>query len=315
MSALNLHMPLELDSSERKPKLLIVDDQPQNIQLLYRIFAQEYLVFMATSGEQALVVCREQLPDLMLVDVMMEGMDGYELCRQLSADSSTAEIPVIFVTAHNDPHEESKGLSVGAVDFISKPVNPSVVRARVKTHIRLKQQTELLRKMAFVDGLTGIFNRRYFDHYLSSEWLRSTRNQTPLSLLLIDVDHFKRFNDRYGHQAGDECLRQVAFALKQGLKRPADVAIRYGGEEFACLLPETDLQGAAKVAEQLEQKVRALGIAHESSGVAPCVTVSVGVAVRDKLAPTTFDDLIAQADQQLYLAKEQGRGRVCCVSA
>jgi len=314
MTAIDAELLVAMDNVQRKPKLLIVDDQPHNIQVLYQIFSGDYQVFMATSGAQALVVCREQLPDLMLVDVVMDGMDGYEVCRQVKADALISEIPVIFVTAHNDPKEETTGLNVGAVDFIAKPINPDVVRARVRTHVKLKLQSELLRRMVFVDGLTGVFNRRYFDHYLSSEWLRANRNHTSMGLLLIDVDHFKRFNDRYGHQAGDECLRRVAGALKRGLKRPADVAVRYGGEEFACLLPETDLAGAVRVGQHLEQQIRALAIPHETSDTAQVVTASMGVAVRTDVSPSTFDELIAQADQQLYRAKEEGRGRVCSVS-
>ena len=314
MTAVDSELFMALDGAPRKPKLLIVDDQPHNIQVLYQIFSGDYQVFMATSGTQALAVCREQTPDLMLVDVVMDGMDGYEVCRRVKEDPRTRDIPVIFVTAHSDPKEETTGLSIGAVDFIAKPINPDVVKARVKTHVKLKLQSELLRRMVFVDGLTGVFNRRYFDHYLSSEWLRANRNHTSMGLLLVDVDHFKRFNDRYGHQAGDDCLRRVAGALKRGLKRPADVAVRYGGEEFACLLPETDLVGAFKVGQYLEQQNRSLAIPHEASDTAPVVTVSMGVAVRTDLSPSTFDELIAQADEQLYRAKEEGRGRVCAAA-
>lgn len=314
MTAIDAELFLALDGVPRKPKLLIVDDQPHNIQVLYQVFCGDYQVFMATSGLQALSVCREQMPDLMLVDVVMEGMDGYEVCRQVKADPRTGDIPVIFVTAHDDPKEETTGLSVGAVDFIAKPINPDVVRARVRTHVKLKLQSELLRRMVFVDGLTGVFNRRYFEHYLSSEWLRANRNNTSISLLLVDVDHFKRFNDHYGHLAGDDCLRKVAGALKRGLKRPADVAVRYGGEEFACLLPETDLAGAIKVGQHLEQQIRSLAIEHMASDTAPVVTISMGVAVRTGLSPATFDELIAQADEQLYRAKKEGRGRVCAAT-
>ena len=152
-----------LDSSHGKPKLLVVDDQPINIQVMYRCFAGDYQVFMATNGEQALALCKSNPPDLILLDVVMPGVDGYEVCKQLKADSSTQHIPVIFVTAHTDPAQETHGLNLGAVDFIAKPVNPDVVRARVKTHLTLKFQSDLLRRLVFLDGLTGVFNRRYFD--------------------------------------------------------------------------------------------------------------------------------------------------------
>lgn len=294
-----------------RPRLLVVDDQPVNVQALYQALCADHQVLVATSGEQALALCQEKQPDLVLLDVVMPGIDGYEVCRRLKAEALTQHIPVIFVTASSDEAAETRGLDSGAVDFITKPINPPVVRARVKTHLTLKMQSDQLRQMVFVDGLTGVFNRRYFDERLGSEWQRSSRNQLPLSLVLIDIDHFKRFNDAQGHQAGDDCLRKVAQAIKTGLKRPADVAARYGGEEFACILPETDLGGALVVANQLEQGVRQLSIPHGQSPTAPCVTVSLGLAVRGAGSPEPIAELLARADRQLYRAKGEGRSRVC----
>jgi len=229
-----------LDAADQRPCLLVVDDQPINIQALYRIFAPDHRVLMATSGAKALALCREDPPDLVLLDVEMPELDGYEVCARLKADEATRNIPVIFVTSHTDADEETKGLELGATDFIAKPVNPAVVRARVKTHLTLKAQSDLLRQMVFLDGLTGVANRRCFDERLDVEWRRAARSASPLALLMLDVDHFKRFNDCYGHQMGDECLRQVAAAIKGSLVRPGDVVARYGGEEFACILPATD---------------------------------------------------------------------------
>jgi len=310
MSAIDSEFALLQEDPDRKPKLLVVDDQPANIQVLHRAFSAEYQVFMATNGPQALSVCREQHPDLVLLDVVMDGMDGHEICRQMRADPNTRDIPVIFVTAHNDPVQETKGLDLGAVDFISKPINPDVVRARVRTHLKLKLRSDILRRLVFVDSLTGVFNRRYFDHCLSTEWLRANRSHASLALILIDVDHFKRYNDRYGHPSGDECLKSVARALRRGLHRPGDVVVRYGGEEFACLLPETDLNGAMLVARHLEQVVRDLQIVHEDSGVASTVTVSLGVAVKTANSPATYEELLTIADEQLYKAKTAGRAQV-----
>jgi diguanylate cyclase (GGDEF)-like protein len=238
-------------------------------------------------------------------------MDGFEVCTELKANDATCNIPVIFVTAHTDAAQETHGLSLGAVDFIAKPVNPAVVRARVKTQLTLKFQSELLRKLVFLDGLSGVFNRRYFDQQLGVEWARSTRSSSPLSAIMIDVDHFKLYNDHYGHQAGDDCLRQIAMALKACLKRPADLVARYGGEEFGCILPDTAFDDAMGLANEMERKVRALGIPHEASSVARVVTVSVGVATR---TVDSVDDAVAMiglADAQLYDAKQSGRGRVC----
>jgi diguanylate cyclase (GGDEF)-like protein len=302
-----------LGSTNGKPKLLVVDDQPINIQVMYQAFAGEYQVFMATSGAQALAICNDNPPDLVLLDVVMPGMDGFEVCTQLKNSESLRHIPVIFVTAHTDPAQETHGLSLGAVDFISKPVNPAVVRARVQTHLTLKFQSDLLRKLVFLDGLSGVFNRRYFDQQLQTEWARSARGVSALSLILIDVDFFKAFNDRYGHQTGDDCLRSIAACLKSTLKRPADLVARYGGEEFVCILPETAFADALALAQDLELRVRELKIPHEGSSVAPHVTISLGVASTVAGAPCngTPAALLALADGQLYKAKQTGRARAC----
>ena len=181
------------------------------------------LTVEATSGEAALRLCHERLPDLVLLDVEMPGMDGFEVLRQLKADPLTRELPVIFVTGHSSDDVESRCLEAGGVDYISKPINPRVVRSRVKTHLMLKFQSDLLRDMVFIDPLTNSYNRRYFDQRLAVEWARARRSGAPLSLLMIDVDHFKRYNDRYGHQAGDDTLRAIAATLKSCLRRPADL--------------------------------------------------------------------------------------------
>ena len=300
-----------LDLAQGKPRLLVVDDQPINIQVMHQIFAADFQVFMATSGPQALAICKANPPDLVLLDIVMPGMDGFEVCAQLKADAATQNIPVIFVTAHTDAAQETRGLEVGAVDFISKPVNPAVVRARVKTHLTLKLQSDVMRRLVFLDGLTGVYNRRYFDQQLAMEMARSVRNQSPLALIMLDVDFFKRYNDHYGHQAGDDCLRQIASTLNVGLRRPADLVARYGGEEFACILPETSFEDAMTLAYELEQRVRGLNIAHQNSDVAKGVTISLGVAGRGNDTTGDAGALLALADAQLYKAKHAGRGRAC----
>ena len=300
-----------LESQVGRPRLLVVDDQPINIRVMHQIFASDFQVFMATSGQQALDFCHKTPPDLVLLDVVMPGMDGFKVCQALKADPSTHDIPVIFVTAHTGAVQETRGLDVGAVDFISKPVNPAVVRARVKTQLTLKFQSDLMRKLVFLDGLTGVFNRRYFDQQLTVEASRAARAGSRLALIMLDVDFFKRFNDHYGHQAGDDCLRGIAATLKDSLRRPADLVARYGGEEFACILPETAFDDAMNIAAELEQNVRRRGIPHLDSQAANVVTISLGVAgyqghlVKDGAA------LLALADAQLYRAKNAGRARVC----
>lgn len=296
-----------------RPKLLVVDDQPVNLQALYQAFSSDHQVFMATGGPQALKLAREKQPDLVLLDVQMPGMDGHEVCRQLKADPLTQDIPVIFVTAHDDAESETRGLELGAVDFISKPINPTIVRARARTHVTLKQQSDLLRQMVFVDGLTGVHNRRFFDDRIVAELARGARERHALALVLLDVDYFKRFNDRYGHQAGDDCLRQIAAAVKSAMRRPSDVVARYGGEEFACLVPEVDESGALALSFRISEAVRELGIPHEGSDVAAAVTVSLGVARAEPPAageaPVTPAALISAADRLLYRAKAAGRAQ------
>lgn len=311
MITLDTPMGALLDGSHGKPKLLVVDDQPINIQVMHQVFGSDYQVFMATSGAQALSICQTNPPDLVLLDIVMPGLDGFEVCVQLKANDTTRNIPVIFVTAHTDAAQETHGLSLGAVDFISKPVNPAVVRARVKTHLTLKFQSDLLRKLVFLDGLTGVFNRRYFDQQLGVEWARSTRSNSPLSVIMLDVDHFKLYNDRYGHQAGDDCLRHLAHTFKATLRRPADLVARYGGEEFACILPDTPLDDAMGLALELERKVRTQRIPHDSSPVDGVVTASVGLATRTVDSGGDALNLVGLADAQLYRAKQDGRGRVC----
>ncbi|MCX7815634.1 MAG: diguanylate cyclase [Tepidimonas ignava] len=297
----------------RKPRLLLVDDQPVQLQVLYRALAGEYQLFMATGGEQALKVASEQLPDLILLDVVMDGLDGFEVLARLRQQRETADIPVIFVTAHGGGDIETRCLEAGAVDFISKPINPSVVRARVRTHLTLKFQSDLLRALAYVDGLTGVANRRQFDQRLAIEWARAQRHGTALSLILVDVDHFKAYNDHYGHQAGDDALRRVAACLREHVRRSTDVVARYGGEEFACLLPDTDADDARALAEALLAEVRAMGIPHRQGGDGGVLTASMGVATRRGPAHPGWQPalLLGLADAQLYEAKRLGRARVC----
>ncbi|WP_231987119.1 diguanylate cyclase [Pseudomonas prosekii] len=300
-----------LPHSFNRPKLLIVDDQPTNIRVLHELFREDCDVFMATSGEQAISVCQAQLPDLILLDVVMEGMDGHEVCRRLKVDPMTQDIPIIFITAQQQDSDEVLGLELGAVDFISKPINTTIVRARVRTHLTLKLQSDLLRSMALIDGLTGVANRRKFNEDILADWRLCFREQKPLSLILVDVDYFKRYNDRYGHQAGDDCLKSVAQTLSATVRRPYDLVARYGGEEFACVLPNTVLSGAVEIAERMQERVRTLGIEHSASDVDHVLTISLGVATLTPTDELGFEALIEAADKQLYEAKNAGRARVC----
>lgn len=293
-----------------RPLLLIVDDEPGNIQLLYEIFKDNYEVCRASSGQEALEFCQARHPDLILLDIVMPKMNGYTVCQRLKSDLLTRNIPVVFVTAGSDPLEAVRGLDAGGVDFIIKPFHVEVVRARVRSHLALKHQSDVLRSLAMIDGLTGVGNRRYFDAILEVEWRRSIRSGQPLALIIVDVDFFKRYNDRYGHPAGDACLYAIASVLNSECLRSHDAVARYGGEEFACILPDTQQQGAENKANELEKAVRSLRIAHEASDVCAVVTISLGVAVAHPVKGDSAADLVACADEQLYFAKRSGRGKM-----
>lgn len=297
---------------KRRPKVLLVDDQPANIRLLNEIFRDDCDVYMATSGQQALDVCISECPDLVLMDIVMPEMDGMEVLKKMKAIDVTSMIPVIFVTGQQDDESEEYALSSGAVDFITKPIKPAIVRARARTHLTLKYQSDLLRNIAMIDGLTGAPNRRRFDESLQTEWSRCARDKLPLSLAMIDVDFFKRYNDTYGHQAGDGCLVAVSRALQRGLRRPQDLMARYGGEEFVCLLPQTLSEGALQVANQMLHEVQALSIAHAASDIADIVTVSIGLATTYPKNNNDFSQILSRADKALYDAKVGGRNRIVC---
>lgn len=310
MNAAATHTAALLDSTHGKPKVLVVDDQPLPMELLVQTLCDDYQLYMATSGEQALALCRSDPPDLVLLDVLMPGMDGFSVCKALKANPATATIPVIFVTARADPGQETHGLSLGAVDFIAKPINPAVVRARVHTHLTLKFQADMLKKLVLLDGLSGVFNRRYFDQQLASEWGRSTRSGLPLSLILLDVDHFSAYNARYGHQAGDDCLRLIAVALKGVLRRPADLVARFAGEEFACLLPDTSPADVRKLANDMAQRVRDLGQLQPGHTAMQHITVSIGLVTRTHAAAGQVDGFLQEVSAQLALAKASGPGQI-----
>ena len=294
----------------RKPRLMIVDDQTVIIRMLNEIFKNEFEVSMATSGRQALDMCAANPPDIMLLDVTMPDMDGYEVCMALKADNLPEKFPVIFVTGRSDVSDEVRAFEMGAVDFITKPINPVVVHARVRTHVVLKLQQDILRSFAMKDGLTGVTNRRRFDELLQQHWRQGQRDKSPLSLILIDIDHFKQYNDHYGHLAGDKVLRDVANVMRLVLQRPHDSLSRYGGEEFACLLPGTDEAGAAFMAQRLLESVRLLAIPHEFSSSGSLLTISAGIATVIPAVGQTASGLIAAADEQLYCAKHDGRNCV-----
>lgn len=290
--------------------ILIVDDSPENISILGEALGEEYEILVALNGEEALAVVDKSSIDLMLLDIEMPKLDGYGVCRAMKADSRNQAIPIIFITARSQVEDEAKGLAAGAVDYIRKPFSLPIVKARVKTHIELKQKNDLLEKLANLDGLTGIPNRRTFDRVLGQEWLRAKRTGSHLGLLMLDVDHFKAYNDELGHQAGDSCLKQVANCLTTTICRTGDLSARYGGEEFAVILPGTDVEGAVQVAQRLQNNLAGLGIRHPSSPVADIVTASIGASSLIPNENMKMERLIALADESLYQAKGNGRNQI-----
>lgn len=336
-----------MESRYSKPdSLLLVDDQPNNIKVLFDfLVASGYRVLVAQDGESALEKAANASPHLILLDVMMPGIDGFETCRRLKLDEKTKDIPVIFMTALADTPHSVKGFEVGAVDYVTKPIQQEEVLARIETQLTirkmylelqektkalgkknvqlereilqrqrveaaLRKANEKLRCLAMVDGLTDIANRRFFDEELSREWQRMIRAGAPLSMILGDIDYFKRYNDSYGHQAGDDCLKQVAKAIESAAKRATDVVARYGGEEFVVLIPNTDTDDALKNAQAIQRAIRELAIPHVGSDANEYVTMSLGVTSMIPKADIEPSRIVAVTDKALYEAKEQGRNRI-----
>ncbi|MGM0691669.1 MAG: diguanylate cyclase [Pseudomonadota bacterium] len=297
---------------EDKPRILIVDDEPTNLQALGNVLKDDYRVQVAPNGEKALDLARrEPQPDLILLDVQMPDINGYDVCRQLKQQTGTQAIPIIFVTALDSVGDEEEGFRLGAVDYISKPFHPTIVHARVRTHVSLKKKTDMLERIALKDGLTEIPNRRAFEEHYECECRRAKRNEHSLAVIMLDIDEFKAFNDNYGHGVGDKCLRNVAEAIQESIARPADLVARYGGEEFVVLLPETDATGAAKVAERIRARVESLGIPHAYATSTDVVTISLGVAGSScNTEQDTKETLLKRADEALYRSKARGRNRV-----
>ena len=290
-------------------RVLIVDDEMINIKVLIATL-EGFDCIIAKDGERAIELARGSIPpDLILLDVIMPDMSGYEVCTQLKKDALTKDIPIIFITSKDEVEDEAKGLEMGAVDYITKPFSPSIVRARVTNHIQLKKQRDTLLKLNVTDPLTNIPNRRLFDDTLDYECRSASRTQTPLSLIMIDIDHFKQINDSEGHQFGDECLQRVAMELKRAITRSTDLVARYGGEEFVALLPATDQQGAYEIAERMRECVAKICFSapHENT------QISISLGLTSPSPGSTFEpeSLIAAADEKLYQAKESGRNRTC----
>ena len=322
--------------SDGLSNILIVDDKPNNLLVLKGLLETiDCHIMTARSGNEALNLMQDYEFALVLLDVLMPEMDDFELAKRMRRSVQTKVIPIIFITANSiDQWSVLKGYEVGAVDYLLKPIEPVILRSKVRVFLDLYQQKKLLKSQAklleskvnellllkevnchlesisALDGLTGIPNRRTFDQFIDMNWKNAIREQQPISVIMADIDFFKAYNDTYGHLQGDDCLTLVAKALISCLKRPNDLVARYGGEEFIALLPNTDKQGAFRVAERMRRCIETLAMKHDQSRVADCVTISLGVA---EIIPQPFDsiaDFIKIADDALYVAKHEGRNRV-----
>ncbi|MCB2107918.1 MAG: diguanylate cyclase [Rhodobacteraceae bacterium] len=289
--------------------VLVVEDDLAISTFLEATLGEKYRVTCCSNGAQALGAITNSDIDVVLLDVGLPDIDGFELCKRIKATPELRHVPVIFLTGRTAIEDEIKAFEIGGVDFITKPIIPTVLMARVRTHIDLKHSRDTLERLVFVDSLTGLPNRRAFDQAFAREWRRTRRIQEYLSIVMIDVDHFKQYNDLYGHGAGDECLREVASALGRCLQRPADIVARYGGEEFVALLPGTDATGGAAVADAMGLAVERANLAHKGSSVCGHVTISRGVASTVPESDEEPERLLKAADEELYQAKKTGRNR------
>ncbi|WP_024897654.1 diguanylate cyclase [Brucella rhizosphaerae] len=290
--------------------VLIVDDEVSNIEIMNAVLEDHYEICFATSGEQALEVARSVLPDLILLDVMMPGLDGYEVCLRLKNDRLLADVPVIFTTGLDDQEAEVRGLSLGAIDYVTKPINPVVLRARVSNHIELKRLRDQLAQMAVTDALTGLSNRRQLEVILAGEISRLAPAGAWLSVIMLDIDFFKLFNDTYGHPEGDRCIAMVAAALNRAVHKVSGMTARYGGEEFACVLPGAPPETALATAHEIQLQIQSLNIPHQSSEVSTNVTVSMGIASARTHPGKSGSLWLQQADHQLYTSKKSGRNQI-----
>lgn len=290
-------------------RVLIVDDQATSRLIAESLLEDKVICSSAGSATDIVELCRERKPDLLLMDVDMPDTSGFDACRLLQQDELLSAIPVIFVTATGSDDEQLKCWESGCVDFIPKPVNVMTLWNRVRTHLNNVRKTELLERLLYLDRLTGAYSRHFYEDHIPELERHARRTQSPVSFILFDIDYFKKYNDHYGHQQGDECLRQIAVTANTALNRPLDKLIRLGGEEFLIVLPDTDCDGAVHVAKHVRDKIYNAAIDHQPVPLQR-VTISAGVATMDADSVMNSEKAIAIADSNLYRAKDSGRNAV-----
>jgi len=295
----------------KKNSLLVVDDENTNLKILTHILGQDYAIYTATNGVSAIEKAKEYVPDLILLDILMPEMDGYQIFSEIKKSEGIGKIPVIFITGLDSDEDEEKGLSMNAVDYITKPFSPTTVKLRVRNQIQIINQLRTIERLSMMDQLTSIPNRRNFDERLKMEWKQAVREHTHISMLMMDLDRFKTINDKYGHMQGDSVLQTVSSIIPQLFKRPGDFIARWGGEEFVVLLPNTGIEGALDMAERIRSEVEKTSMP-SIDGSEINVTISIGVS---SIAPTlgcSVDAFISSSDKALYAAKQAGRNKVIC---
>jgi diguanylate cyclase (GGDEF)-like protein len=300
-----------------KFSILLVDDDLMVVRVLNRILIDFSPLRFASSGRAALKLAREFTPDLVLLDVDMPDFSGFEVCKAFKSDPALAEVPIIFITSHESAQLEAKGLELGAADFISKPPHAPLVLARVRTYQRLKALSETVRSAVKMDFLTGATTRRQLEKALTHEWLRAQRSAAALALLIVDIEGFTAYNAEFGEEKADSCLKAVAEVLRLAARRPTDVLGRYAGGKFAVLLPHTDAQGAATVAQRAIDAVSDLQILHSVSTGHTRVKLSIGGGCRDSTLSAAWkdatgavpNDLITAAERALRTARRAGAGQ------
>lgn len=292
----------------KKPTILIVDDMTTNLLLLSDLLKDDCNIKISKSGTKALEILNAPNDiDLVLLDIEMPDINGYEVCKELKNNNKTKNLPIVFITAKNSEEDEEFALNLGAIDYITKPFSKVILKLRLKNHLELKLKTDLLEQLSMYDGLTNIRNRRFFDEAFETTFLEIKRENKNLAVMMIDIDFFKPYNDNYGHGKGDEALKKVAFAFQSTIKRPTDLVARYGGEEFVILLKDIDKPGLETVAKNLLEAVRDLKITHDFSKVANFITVSIGISYYNTNKDITKIELLIKADETLYKVKNSGR--------
>jgi diguanylate cyclase (GGDEF)-like protein len=294
---------------EEKNSLLVVDDENINLKVLNQILGAEYTIYTASNGKSAIEKAKEYKPDLIILDIIMPEMDGYETLKEIKKSDDIKHIPVIFITGLSNDMDEEKGLSLNAADYITKPFSATIVKLRVHNQIQIVNQMRTIERLSMMDQLTNLPNRRSFDERLNMEWKVAVRDQTPISILMIDIDKFKHINDTFGHQKGDIVLQEISRIYPKEFKRPSDFAARWGGEEFVALLPHTHAEGSFEIAERIRNVIEDTEI-KLGKDTTYKITVSIGVNTVIPSVDASIDAFITNADMALYEAKDTGRNRV-----